>query len=465
MPAQVSPPSSSSQGRLTRGPVGATLFKLTLPMVWGVFAIIAFNLVDTYFVGQLGTEQLAAMSFTFPVVMTLGSLAMGLGVGASSVIARAIGEGDMRRVQRFTTNSLTLALTAVILFVVLGLMTIDPLFKALGAGPDVLPFVRDYMRIWYFGMVFLVVPMVGNSAIRASGNTLTPSIIMTLAAGINIVLDPLLINGVLGFPRLELQGAALATVISRAVTLVASLLVLRFKENMLSAQFPDWEETLWCWKDILTVGLPAAASSMITPISIGVVTSLLAVHGAAAVAGFGVASRVESLALIAVMALAASIGPFVGQNWGAQFYGRVRRSLRKSYIFCMGWGLVMAGILGFVARSLVLLFNQDPDVIAIATQYLWIVPISYGTAGIIQVASSAFNAMGKPVPSIIMTIARMFVLYIPLAYLGSRFAGPSGIFAAALVANLLVGLGAYGWTRRSCFEQAAMPRHSAEEIA
>ncbi|MEL6765514.1 MAG: MATE family efflux transporter, partial [Cyanobacteria bacterium J06607_6] len=174
---------------------------MTLPMVGGVFAIVAFNLADTFFVGQLGTQQLAAVSFTFPVVLLLGSLAMGLGIGASSVIARAIGEGDRDRVRRFTTNSLLLALTAVILFVLLGLATIDPLFTLLGATPEQLPLVREYMQIWYFGMVFLVVPMVGNSAIRAAGNTATPSLIMTMAAGLNILLDPLLIFGWAGFPR------------------------------------------------------------------------------------------------------------------------------------------------------------------------------------------------------------------------------------------------------------------------
>jgi putative MATE family efflux protein len=435
---------------LTQGPVGRQLIRLTLPMVWGVFAIIAFNLVDTYFVGQLGTAQLAAMSFTFPVVMTLGSLAMGLGVGASSVIARAIGEGDLGRVKRFTTNSLTLALTAVMVFVSVGLLTIDPLFQALGAGPEVMPYVRDYMQIWYFGMVFLVVPMVGNSAIRAAGNTLTPSIIMTLAAVTNIILDPLLINGALGFPRLELQGAALATVISRALTLVAALLVLRFQEDMLSTKLPDLEETLWCWRDILTVGLPAAATSMITPISIGVITSFLAIHGAAAVAGFGVASRLEAFSLITVMALSASMGPFVGQNWGAQQLGRVRLALKESYFFCIGWGLLVAVGLALAGRSLSMLFNQDPDVIAVATQYLWLVPISYGAAGIIQVASSAFNAMGKPIPSVVMTVVRMFVLNIPLAYIGSRVAGPTGIFMATLVSNLVVGIGAYFWNQRTC---------------
>ena len=448
--------------RLTEGNVGKQLIQLTLPMVWGVFAIIAFNLVDTYFVGQLGTKELAAMSFTFPVVMTLGSLAMGLGVGASSVIARAIGEGDRSRVQRFTTNSLTLGLVAVGIFVSLGLLTIDPLFTALGAGADVLPLIREYMEIWYIGMIFLVIPMIGNSAIRASGNTATPSVIMTIAAVVNIVLDPILILGLAGFPRLELQGAALATVISRATSLVAALLVLYFKERMICLKIPSLQETLWCWKDILYVGLPAACSSMINPISIGVVTSLLATFGAASVAAFGVASRIESFVLIALVALSSSIGPFVGQNWGAKKYTRVRKALQLSFIFCMLWGVLMALILVPLAPWLASLFNNNPDVIEIAARYLWMVPISYGTAGIILVANSAFNSLGKPIPSIVMTVMRMFVLYIPIAYFGGQIYGVNGIFAAASISNLVVGIGAYIWNQRTCSMKAA---EKAEQIA
>ncbi|MEO1590338.1 MAG: MATE family efflux transporter [Cyanobacteria bacterium J06632_22] len=445
---------------LTSGPIAPRLLKLTLPMVWGVFAIVAFNLADTYYVGQLGTEQLAAMSFTFPVVMTLGSLAFGLGVGTSSIIARAIGQGDPSRVQRFTTNSLTLGITAVALLSGMGLLTIDPLFRALGAGPDVLPYVREYMQIWYFGMVFLVVPMIGNSAIRASGDTGTPSLIMTISAGFNILLDPLLIFGLLGFPEMGLTGAAWATVIARAVTLVAALLVLKFKAHMISSHFPDVQETLWCWRDILYVGLPAAGTSMINPISIGVITSLLAVHGATAVAGFGVASRVESFAMIVLMALSASIGPFVGQNWGAEKFDRVRQSLQLSFGFCLLWGLLTAAVLALMGQWIAPLFNGDEAVVAIATRYLYIVPLSYGTAGIIQVTSSALNALGRPLPAVVMTVLRMFVLYIPLAYLGSLWLGPLGIFLAATVSNLVVGAGAYWWSRRTCFGKPALAEAS-----
>lgn len=435
---------------LTEGAIANRLFKLTLPMVWGVFAIVAFNLADTYYVGQLGTNQLAAMSFTFPVVMTLGSLAMGLGIGASSIIARAIGQGDLSRVQRFTTNSLTLGVATVALLSTIGLLTIDPLFKALGAGSDTLPYVRQYMEIWYFGMVCLVIPMVGNNAIRASGDTLTPSLIMTVSAGFNVILDPLLIFGLGGFPEWGLAGAAWATVIARALTLVASLSILKFKEQMLSSHFPNLEETLLCWRDILYVGLPAAGTSMITPISTGIVTSLLAVHGTVAVAGFGVASRVESFAMIPLMALGASISPFVGQNWGAKKYSRVTKALQQSYLFCLGWGILMAILLAAGASFIVPLFNQDPAVVEIATVYFIFVPISYGAAGIIQITNSVLNALGKPVPAVVITILRMVVLYIPLAYLGSRWLGATGIFIAATVANIVVGMGAREWSRRTC---------------
>ena len=436
---------------LTEGAIADKLIKLTLPMVGGIAALVAFNVADTYFVGQLGTVQLAAMSFTFPVVMTLGNLALGLGIGTSSIIARAIGNGDRSRVQRFTTNSLTLGVVAVALLSSIGLMTINPLFSALGANSETLPYIKQYMQIWYFGMVFLVVPMVGNSAIRASGDTFTPSLIMTFSAGLNILLDPLLIFGLWGLPELGLSGAALATVIARGMTLIASLSILKFKKRMLSSHFPDLQETLWCWRDILYVGLPAAGSNMITPISVGIITSLLAVYGSVTVAGFGVASRVESFAMIVLMALAASIAPFVGQNWGAEKYGRVIKALQQSYLFCLAWGVFLAVLLGTSAAYIVPLFNNNQEVIAIAKTYLWIVPISYGAGGIIQVTNSTFNALGKPIPAVIITVSRMLIFYIPLAYLASIWLGALGIFIAATISNVLAAVVAYCWSRKICF--------------
>lgn len=436
--------------QLTQGKVGPVLLKLTLPMVWGIFAVIGFNIVDTYFVGQLGTKELAAMSFTFPVVMVLGSLSMGLGTGASSVISRAIGEGDRYRVKRLTTDSLTLSLIIVAVFVILGLTTIDPIFTALGAKAEVLPLIRQYMETWYLGVIFLVVPMVGNSAIRASGNTLIPSVIMTIAGVVNAVLDPLFIFGVGAIPAMGLQGAALATVIGRAMTLVASLLFLHYREQMISWSLPSFNLMLRNWQNILHIGIPAAGTSMITPISITFITSLMASYSIEAVAGFGIASKVESFSVIAPMALSATFGPFVGQNWGAKQYDRVNVGLRLGFQFCLLWGAIVAIALALGGSSIASVFDKNPEVVEVAVKYLLIVPISYGASGIILISSSTFNALGKPLPSVVMTMTRMLFLYVPLAYLGSWLFGINGIFAAACFANLAVGIGAYSWNRKTC---------------
>jgi Na+-driven multidrug efflux pump len=212
------------------------------------------------------------------------------------------------------------------------------------------------------------------------------------------------------------------------------------------------------WRLLLSVGLPAAATNLISPLAVSFVTSLMARYGAEAVAGFGLASRLEALALIAPLALSASIGPFVGQNWGAQKYGRVKRAVEVSFWFCLSWGGLVAVLLGTGATTISAWFDSDPGVIASATVYLTLVPISYGALGIVFTASSAFNALGKPLPALGMSLSRLLLLYVPLAYLGSWLFGIYGIFGAACLSNGLVGLGAWFWhSRWSHFGSEVLP--------
>ncbi|MBN1125715.1 MAG: MATE family efflux transporter, partial [Sedimentisphaerales bacterium] len=435
--------------RLTQGPVGRQLVGLVIPMVWGMFAIIAFNLTDTFFVGQLGTKPLAAISFTFPVVMTVGSIAVGLGVGAASVISRAIGQGDQGRVRRLTTDSLILTTLFVGLFCLLGLLTIRPLFRLLGANDDLLPLITEYMQIWYFGMIFLVVPMVGNNALRASGDTLNPSLVMIVSAVINVILDPILIFGLLGFPRMGLRGAALATVIARAFSLLAALAILHFRKRMLSWSLPPPKEMLRSWRNVLHVGIPAALMFVIVPVGGGIITRLLATFGKEEVAAFGVATRIESFAFILVYALSTSVTPFVGQNTGAGLFDRIRKGLSRSFIFCLIWGAVAAVVLGIFGKELASVFDRErnPQVIEVASMYLLIVPISYGLQGLTLIASAAFNALGRPLPATILTFFRAIIIAIPLGWILMYIVGPIGIFIGLAVSNICVGIWAYLWNR------------------
>ena len=248
------PPAFSRGGvNLLEGDVARTLWKLTGPMILAMFAMVAFTLVDTMYVGRLGKEELAAMSFTFPVIFFFVGMTLGIGIGAASIISRTIGAGESRKAARLSFDALILAILISIIVTSIGMMTIDPLFSALGAENDILPLIRDYMSIWYFGMPVVAIPMVGNNIIRATGDTKTPMKIMLASVMTNIVLDPLLIFGPGPFPELGLSGAALATVISRTIAMSLSLHVLVNKKKLVAWEGINLQEMLICWKQILKI--------------------------------------------------------------------------------------------------------------------------------------------------------------------------------------------------------------------
>ena len=431
--------SDGNMAVLTEGPVGRTLARLTGPMTLGIGAMVAFNLTDTFFVGRLGPTELAALSFTFPIVLIVNSIAMGLGIGASAVISRAVGRGEGHEVRRLSTDSLTLALSIVAVFVAAGFLTIDPVFRKLGATENVLPLIRQYMRIWYMGMIFVVVPMVGNNVIRARGDTKRPAAVMLVAVAVNIVMDPLLIFGIGPFPRLGVEGAALATVLARASAFVAALYVLNFRYRMLTLERCGFGKVLSSWRRILYIGVPTAGSRIIIPVAIGVVTRIVSSYGEKAVAGYGVASRVEFFALAVVFALSSVIGPFVGQNLGAGLHDRVNRGIRLSNRFSIFWGLGVLALLAMPARWIASLFNDDPTVVETATLYLRIVPLGYALQGVFIVSTSTMNVLKKPIHAAGMTVLEMFVLMIPLAFLGSHLLGLRGVFGAIPIAYIVAG--------------------------
>ncbi len=410
--------------------------RLTWPMTFGILALISTSVVDTYFVASLGTDALSALSFSFPVFMIITGLSVGLGAGATSVVSRSIGKGDQQQISRRCTDALLLSFTLVSALVILGAVYVRPLFAALGASGQVLDLVVEYVKVLFYGLPFLVIPIVGNSMIRAAGDARVPGIIMISSAALNIVLDPILIFGWLGAPRLEMEGAALATVISNAIGMAMALWVLHHREKMIAWNIPKFHEVTESFKKILHVGIPASAANMINPIGIAALTAMLASYGNEAVAAFGVATRIESIAAVGLFALSASIGPIIGQNWGAGKRGRVRLTLTRSFQFCVIYGLACAALLALVSSSLPALFSDNPEIIKLARNYLWIVPVTLLGYGINIAAAGALNAAGWPLVSAGLTCLRMFVVSLPMALLlGPKF-GANGIFIALAIANV-----------------------------
>ena len=272
---------------------------------------------------------------------------------------------------------------------------------------------------------------------------------MVGGAVLQMILDPILILGLMGAPKLGIEGAAYAMVISRFVLCIVTFYVLVNWKKIVEFKKPKLPELIASWKAILNVGLPATATNLIGPVSTAIIVSMLASYGSEAVAGFGIASRIEALSVIPLFALSASIGPFVGQNWGAKKIDRANQAMMLAFTWSLLWGLFIAVLFFLFKEPLVLFFEDDKDVAAYAALYLLIVPFSYGTWGVLMMASATFNSLGKPLVSTSMSIVRMFFLYVPLAFVGEYFAGIAGIFGAACISNILMGIVGFTLNRRA----------------
>ncbi len=434
--------------QVTEAPVGPTLMRLALPMVGGILTMMLFNAVDTFFIAQLGKEPLAAIGFTFPVIFIVTGTTMGMGIGMASVVSRAVGEGDHQRVAEITTRGLILVVLVVIVFVAAGLALHDRIFALLGADDALIALIWQYMLPWFLGVAFLVIPMIGNSAIRATGDSFTPSLIMIIAGGVNVILDPLLIFGLGPFPRLELQGAAIATVLSYMITFVAASWVLVRRERMILFERPPLTALLRTWGRLLYIGVPAVCTNMLVPLSMGILTRIMAGYGPHAVAAFGVCARIESLVMVGAFAMSTVMVPFAGQNFGADRADRVRTALQFGLRYCLAISLVLWMALALGARMIAGWFTDDPAISAIIVPFLMFVPLSYGGFGYMLLVTSSFNGAGLPRHAMVLFGSRLFAFTVPLALLGAYVADIPGVFVAMFAGNVGSGLLAYGMGKR-----------------
>ncbi|MCL7762772.1 MATE family efflux transporter [Polaribacter sp. Z014] len=428
---------------LTEGNIGKQLFNLTWPMTLGMLGMVIFTIIDTYFIGLLGVQQLAAISFAFPVIMFLNGLSMGVGIGTSSLISRNIITADREKVKVMASRAILLGITIVIFFVIVGLNTIEPIFKALGAGPEIMPYIVDYMTIWFLGVPFVTIPMIGNNIVRATGDTRLPGLLMITSGVVNGILDPLLIFGYGPFPKMGIEGAALATVISRSISLIFILIVLIKRENLLTFHLGEFKDIKATWKALIYVAIPASISLLITPISIGFITKIISSYGKEAVAAFGVASRVEMFALMVIMSLGSVLIIFVGQNISKHKFQRIFTSLNYAMIFSLIWGGVVFGLLVLFGSSIASVFTDNVEVIEITEKYFYIIGASYGLQGVVILSTSSYNGINKPYPSAVFSLIRMVVLYAPLAWVGAKMFGINGVFWAGFIANIIVGIISY----------------------
>lgn len=434
---------NNSPHRLTHDAIGPTLIRMTLPMILGMFMTFSFSLVDTFFVSMMGTEALSAISFTFPVTFFMMSLAIGLSIGTSAVVAKYIGRGEMDKARKASTVTTYVAIGSALVLAAVGYILMEPIFRLMGAPPSLMPLIREYMDIWLPTSVLLVAMVCGNAVLRANGDTRTPSLVMAGAGLVNAIFDPLLIFGWGPIPAMGMQGAALASLVSWMAAVAWLFHVLVIRNELVSTRLPSLAVFRSSAREMLKIGIPASGANMLTPVAAGVMTAIVAGHGETAVAAFGVGSRLETIACLVILALSMTLPPLVSQNLGAGRIDRVEDACRLAMRFILGWQLVIYVLLVMLGPLIARVFTQNPEVASIIRLYLWILPLSYGFQGIVILCNSALNALHRPMIALYLSIARFFVFYVPLAWVGSMLYGLPGFFVGALLGN--VATAAVSW--------------------
>ncbi len=441
---------------LVKDPIPATLMRMTGPMIIGMFMLFTFNLVDTLFISMLGTEPLSAISFTFPVTFMVLSMAIGLGIGTSAVVAKYLGRDEFEKAKQASTVTNYTAILMAMALSAVGYVFMDDTFRLMGANENLLPQIREYMTIWLPTSFLLVGMNSANSVLRASGDTKTPSLIMAGAGLVNAILDPVFIFGFGPVPAMGIQGAAVATLISWLVAFVYIYYYLIVKVELVYPGIPSLANFRNSSREMLRIGIPASGANMLTPVAAGVMTAIAATYGESTVAAFGVGSRIESIACLVVLALSSTLPPFISQNLGAGRADRIADSYRLAMKFIIAWQLLIYAVMAVSAKMIARVFTRDEEVSRAIELFIWILPLGYGLQGVIILTNSAFNALHKPMMALYLSIARFFIFYVPIAWIGSQMFGLPGFYAGAMIGNMLMALLSWRSFERTLKEDAQL---------
>ncbi|XUO80905.1 MATE family efflux transporter [Marinobacter alkaliphilus] len=418
------------------------LYHMTWPMLFGVLSLMTFQLTDSAFVGQLGRDPLAALGFTVPMQQLVSGMYVGLGIATTAIISRTLGQGDNLRAQRLGGLVVTIGASLALILCLSVWLLQTGILNFLGAEDQLRPAIREYWVPWLMSAWLGALLYFGYAVCRANGDTKLPGYMMIATSLLNIALDPLYIF-VFGW---GLPGAAWATITAFGI---GSLVV-----------FPALVKRQWLRFDLLQLQLakaikqlggimaPAMVSQLMPPLSAMLATSLVAGFGSAAVAAWGLGTRLEFFSIVVVLALTMSMPPMIGRMLGAGELDNIRKLVRIAVRFVVVWQLVL-GLVWLAASGLVsTLFSRDGDVQDILLSYLLRVPLSYSGLGVCMLMVSINNALGLPMRALLISTLRLFACYLPMLWLGAQVSGLTGLMTGALIGNLAAGLLAYSLYRQ-----------------
>ena len=422
-------------------PIPTTLLKLAWPMMITQVIQTLYNVVDAFWLGKLGKVVFSAPTVSFPIIFTFMSLAFGLSNSGIALVSQSVGSGRLREAERFAMQTVVISLITSLILAVVGYSFSGVILDVLGIGYPIKPEAEKYLKVIFLGMPFSFLMFTTAAIIRGWGNTVFTMKINSISIFLNIVLDPFMIFGI-GFPRMEVAGAAWATVISRGVATYFSLRLLLKGSMGFKLHLSDAKPDPKAVKKIFRIGIPGAVGQAITASGFAVIMGMISRFGPAVVSSFGVGNRITSMLSMIGVSMSGAVSTMVGQFLGAGDEAGVDRTVRWGFLETFSIVGTMAILLFFFGAEVTRFFVDDPEVIELGKTYFKFVSPSVPLFTMVSIVMGAFQGAGKTLYIAFINIVRLWGIRVPLVKTLSEFYGYKGVFLAMTVSNglaLLLG--------------------------
>ncbi|MGL5652037.1 MAG: MATE family efflux transporter [Paraclostridium sp.] len=415
--------------------VSKAILKLSIPMVMGMMIQVLYNLVDTYFIGMLNdANQLAAANISLPVFMMLMAIAGIVGSGSSSYISRCLGNKDYEEANKTISIATGILIIMSIIVMIAGIFMSPNIAKGLGANDATFNYTYKYIVIMFIGAIPVMCSYALGQLLRSEGNIMQSVIGLALGTVVNIVLDPVFIFGF----KMEITGAAIATIIGQTSTLIYFTYAFLKGKTTLKINLKKFKYDKNIFKEIFTIGVPASLNQMLMGVATVIVNNIAVGYGTLTVAGMGVAMKIMTIGTFVFMGFSAGCQPLVGYNYGCNNITRVKEIIKKGIIITSIIGLSLALIFGVFANSLIGLFTNEPEVINKGAIILRALIISLPFVGGQMISTTSAQSMGKVVVAFILSISRQGLLYMPLLIILNKVFGFSGFIYAQPITDMIM---------------------------
>ena len=418
-------------------PVNRLLVTMSIPMIISMLVQALYNVVDSVFVSRINENALTAVSMAFPIQNLMIAVAVGTGVGTNALLSRSLGEKNQRMADKAANNSVFLACASYLVFLIFGLTCSELFYKLQTDIPEIISFGRDYISVvsvLSFGLFFQVA---FDRMLQATGRTFHTMFTQGAGAVINIILDPILIFGWFGFPKMEVAGAALATVIGQIIAAIISAVLNITKNTDIHLEFRDMRPDKEVIGHIYAVGLPSIIMSSIGSVMTFCMNKILMSFTSTATAVFGVYFKLQSFVFMPVFGLNNGMVPIIAFNFGAKQRQRIMKTMKLAMMYAFGMMAIGVVIFQLFPAVLLELFNASDSMLAIGVPALRTISISFLFAAFSIISISMLQALGHGIYSMFISVGRQLVVLIPVAFLLAQTGNLNLVWLAFPLAEIM----------------------------